>query len=343
LSPTPDLLGERRILFVGGKGGVGKTTIAAALGTTAADQGRRCLVVSTDPAHSLGDVFGLAIGGTVTSLAPRLDGLEIDPEREAERHIRAVKQHMKGLVHPRLYDEVDRQLDLARFAPGTIEAALLERMAELMASAGDDVDLVVFDTAPTGHTLRLLSLPEIMAAWTDGLLRHRERSSKLASVLKRFGSAAESRVDLFDDTTEFSDDSRAATIHELLLARRRKLGRARELLLDGDVTAFVLVLNPDKLSILEGRKIVEALDRASMTVAAVVVNRVLPAPMPMERDGDKAFLDARRRQEAPYLVEIAREFASLPRIVLPLLAEDIHGLEALRRFGRVLTARSNEQ
>ena len=89
-----------RVLFVGGKGGVGKTTMAAALAVRAADRGRRCLVVSTDPAHSLGDVFGRAIGGEVMSLDNRLHGLEIDPEAEANDHITSVIAQMKRLVHP---------------------------------------------------------------------------------------------------------------------------------------------------------------------------------------------------------------------------------------------------
>ena len=121
-------------------------------------------------------MFDLAIGSGERRLADNLWGLEIDPDEEAERHIASVKHRMKSLVHPRMYGEVERQLDLARLAPGTVEAALLERMAELMGEGGQRFDLVLFDTAPTGHTLRLLSLPEIMMAWTDGLLRHGERN-----------------------------------------------------------------------------------------------------------------------------------------------------------------------
>ena len=126
-----DLL-QHHLLFVGGKGGVGKTTMAAALALVAADRGRTCLVVSTDPAHSLGDIFDTRIGGQQTSLGDNLWGLEIDPDAEADRHIGTVKNQMKRLVHPRLYDEVGRQLDLARHAPGATEAALLERVAVLM-------------------------------------------------------------------------------------------------------------------------------------------------------------------------------------------------------------------
>ena len=186
-SAAADGLLARRIVFVGGKGGVGKTTTAAALALAAAEHGRTCLVVSTDPAHSLGDIVGRSIGDAETALAPNLTGLEIDPDRAAAAHIGTVKERMKTLVHPRLYDEIDRQLDLAAHAPGATEAALIERVAELMALAGSRFDLVVFDTAPSGHTVRLLSLPEVMGAWMDGLLRHRERSSRLGAMLGHLG------------------------------------------------------------------------------------------------------------------------------------------------------------
>lgn len=318
-----------RVLFVGGKGGVGKTTVAAALAVHAAAHGRRCLVVSTDPAHSLGDVFDRTIGGDVTPLGERLWGLEIEPEVEANRHITSVITEMKRLVHPRMYDVVQTQLDLARDAPGTVEAALLERMAELMAEAGPRFDLVVFDTAPTGHTLRLLALPELMSAWTDGLLRHRERSSKLSAVLERFGGAPASTGDYLSNVAGVADD-RQQRLQDLLEARQRKLRLARDLLLDRTAAAFLLVLNADKLSLLESRKALESLERARIPVAAAIVNRLTP------EDADGEFAAARRRREAVHREEIARVFSHLPRIDVPLLPDDVTGLDKLARLGRML-------
>lgn len=331
-SAVREALTTRRLIFVGGKGGVGKTTVAAALSLSAAGRGRRCLVVSTDPAHSLADVFDVPIGGRETRLGDRLTGLEIDPDAEAGRHIDGVKQQMKSLVHPRMYGEIERQLDLARLAPGTTEAALLERMAELMGEAGERFDLVVFDTAPTGHTLRLLSLPEIMMAWTDGLLRYRERSSKLSAVLHRFGGGAArgDELSMIDAPADHPAGSRAERLQEILGNRQRKLRRARDLLLDASATAFFLVLNPDKLSILESRSALESLERAKVPVAAVIVNRVLPA------DAEGEFLERRRRQELAYLQQIEREFARFPRAMLPLLPDDVHGAAALQRIGELL-------
>ncbi len=332
-----DLL-DHHLVFVGGKGGVGKTTTAAALGLEAAALGRTCLVVSTDPAHSLGDIFHVTIGATRTTLADRLWGLEIDPDAEAERHIQTVKTQMKSLVHPRLYGEVDRQLDLARHAPGASEAALLERVAELMGEDGSRFDLVLFDTAPSGHTVRLLSLPEIMGAWTDGLLRHRERSAGLSSALRNLkgGRRQGDELSMIDGVQkEYPDESPSGRINEVLQTRRRTFLVARERLLDNETTAFLLVVNPDKLSILESQKVIQLLSRFKVDVSGLVVNRVLPTDLDDGRSGD--FFRARRAQEETYLQEIDEVFARFPRVVVPLLRHDVHGVASLRQVGAVLS------
>ena len=320
------------LVFVGGKGGVGKTTVAAAVALAGADGGRRCLLVSTDPAHSLGDIFGREVGPRPRQLETGLWGLEIDPEAEAGRHVDAVKTQMKALVHPRLYDEIDRQLDLARYAPGAVEAALLERIAALMGDGGAEYDVVVFDTAPSGHTVRLLSLPEVMGAWMDGLLRRRERAGKLASALKHLGGGQVRGDDLslIDEPRDQPPDSRDARIHDKLQARRRTFLVARERLADAGTTSFLLVVNTDKLSILESRRVAALLDRFDVGVWGVVVNRVLP------EDADGAFLNARRAQERVYRTEIDRAFADLPRVAVPLLDSDVRGVAALRRIGALL-------
>ena len=327
-----DLL-QHHLLFVGGKGGVGKTTMAAALALIAADRGRTCLVVSTDPAHSLGDIFDTRIGGHQTSLGDNLWGLEIDPDAEADRHIGTVKNQMKRLVHPRLYDEVGRQLDLARHAPGATEAALLERVAVLMGEVGSRFDIVIFDTAPSGHTVRLLSLPAVMGAWTDGLLRHRERSAGLSSALRHLGGGRVKGDDLslIEGAEDYTRGTQEAEINDVLQRRRRVFLVAQERLLDTTMTAFLLVVNADKLSILESQKMAELLSRFNVSVSGVVVNRVLPD----EAGGE--FLEARRRQEDAYRQEIDQVFAHLPRVVVPLLDRDVHGLDTLRRVGKLIT------
>ena len=223
---------------------------------------------------------------------------------------------MKTLVHPRLYDEVDRQLELAAHAPGATEAALVERVAELMAQAGSRFDVVIFDTAPSGHTVRLLSLPEVMSAWMDGLLRHRERASRLGAMLGQLGGEPRRGDDLslIDARADHPRDSPEARINEVLQARRRKFIVARERLLDAAGTAFLLVVNPDRLSILESRRVVDTLARFDLPVSRLIVNRVLPETA----DAAGAFVDARRAQERAHLREIEEVFPALPRTIVPL-------------------------
>ena len=327
-----DHLFDRRIIFVGGKGGVGKTTTAGALALMAGEAGRSTLLVSTDPAHSLGDVFDIRVGNKETPLAPNLAGLEIDPEAEAERHIATVKMSMKSLVAPKMYDEIDRQLELARHSPGTVEAALLERMADLMSDAKSRFDLLIFDTAPSGHTIRLLSLPEVLSAWSDGMLGQQDRSRRLGELLKVFGRdhSREDEFGMIGGSKEESDDSRNSRIQDILLIRRRKFHRARALLTDPGVTAFLLVLTAERLPILETKKTLDLLGKFDVPVAGMIVNRLLPP----EADGD--FLQERRAQEQEYRDEIDRTFAHLKRVHLNLLPHDVHGVETLLEIGRAI-------
>lgn len=347
-------IGAAPIVFVGGKGGVGKTTVAAALGVRLAEAGERVLVVSTDPAHSLGDIFDTRIGDHEAELAPGLHGMEIDADVEIERYLERVAGHMREFVRPAMYAEIERQMELTRHSPGAAEAALLDRVAELMDGARQRYDRVIFDTAPTGHTLRLLALPEIMAAWTDGLLRSRERSDALGRGLERLRGRGDALTDaaatsgvadagagggaagagdelsLIDQVRKKPADARADRIREVLLERRRRFSRARRLLLDAGTTAFVLVLIPEKLPILETKKALDVLRSHHVPVAGLVVNRVLPA----EAGGE--FIEARRTQESEYLRRIDVAFPDVPQVRLRLLARDVTGMAGLLEIGHLL-------
>ncbi len=171
-----------------------------------------------------------------------------------------------------------------------------------------------------------------MAAWMDGLLGHRERSARLGSALRHLGGGRVKGDDLslLESASDHDEGSRDQQLNELLQTRRRKFVRARELLLDADASAFLLVLNPDRLAVLETIKAHDILTRFKVPVTGLVVNRVLPA------DADGAFLEARRRQEAPYLEQIDQIFSRLPRVRVPLLPDEVHDMETLRRLGRII-------
>lgn len=311
----------REVIFFGGKGGVGKTTSAAATALLAADTGRRTLLVSTDPAHSTADILHQPLGPEETPVGPNLWAVEIDPEREARAYIERVRQHLMRVVGPHLRDEIERQIEIARVSPGAEEAALFDRIADLLERIGGRYDLVIFDTAPTGHTLRLLSLPELMEAWVDGLLERRRKLNALTALWHNMtvGGAP--------------GDREKDPVERVLDERRRKFARVRRILLDDERTAFWFVLNPERLPILETRKAVELLRHHGIPVGGLIVNRVLPP----ETD-DHPFLTARKQQEAAYLKEIERLFPDLPRITVPLLPHDVAGRDGLRQVARYLSA-----
>ena len=205
-------------------------------------------------------------------------------------------------------------------------------MADLMSDAKSRFDLLIFDTAPSGHTIRLLSLPEVLSAWSDGMLGHQDRSRRLGELLKVFGRdhSREDEFGMIGGSKEEPDDSRDGRIQDILLTRRRKFHRARALLTDPAVTAFLLVLTAERLPILESRKMLDLLRKFDVPVAGMVVNRLLPP----EADGD--FLQERRAQEQEYRDEIDSTFARLQRVHLNLLPHDVHGVETLLEIGRAI-------
>jgi arsenite-transporting ATPase len=322
------------ILFVGGKGGVGKSTTAASLAVHLADSGEKILLVSTDPAHSLGDLFETSVGDRKREIVPGLHALEIDPGQEVEKYLARVKSTMRHYVQPAMYSEIERQIELTRHSPGAEEAALMDRVTTLMQEGATSHDRIIFDTAPTGHTLRLLALPEIMAAWTTGLLKSRERSDSLGKAVDRLRGREQASGDelaWFDDVKEEVTDERTQKIQEVLLERQRRFSKARRLLLDPEITAFILVLIPEKLPILESEKTHAVLRQHKIPVAGLVVNRTLP-----ENQILGEFLESRRSQEAEYLEQIERVFSKLPRVRIPLLSRDVQGINALREIAQHL-------
>lgn len=334
------LLTDKKVLLIGGKGGVGKTTMSATIARLAASRGRKTLVVSTDPAHSLADAFGEPVGdpkgGEGVQLAANLWALEIDPDREVKVHIDRVAAEMKKLTRPEMFAEIERQMRLTQQSPGAQEAALLERIARILDEClrPGKFDLVIFDTAPTGHTLRLLSLPEAMAAWTQGLLKHDSRSQKLAGVLDHLtpkqGRDVNNPMAEPQEHATAGMSERNQAITERLLARQRLFQRTRRIFTDPEQTAILFVLTPEKLPVLETQRSVATLTAEKLPLAGLIINRVLPD------DADGSFLAQRREHEKQYLQLIASSFARYDRFYVPLQAMDIEGMQGLTHMQGLL-------
>jgi arsenite-transporting ATPase len=297
---------DRQVLFFGGKGGVGKTTCASALALAASEMGKRVLLVSTDPAHSTSDIFERKIGAEPTEVRDALYAMEIDAGEESRRYVDGVKEQIRHLFGPSILKEASRQIDLASTMPGAEEVALFDRMGALIRGEDERFDLIVFDTAPTGHTLRLIRMPELMEAWIRALSRSRRAMLGI------------------------EQDDKKDPIMISLSDRLERLRELRARLISGRTTGFVLVLIPERLPVEETARALEQLNEAGVRVGTLVVNRVLP-----DTSSD-AFLTSRRNQERIYLDEIATRFAAFPRVQIPQLERDVYGFEALRRVSRFL-------
>jgi arsenite-transporting ATPase len=314
-----ELLLRRPILFFGGKGGVGKTTLAATVALRSAMSGRRTLLVSTDPAHSVGDALDVRLGNAAREVLPNLWAVEIDPAEEADRYIAGVKDRIATVTPPRLAAEVDRQIDIARVTPGAEEAALFDRFTRLMDDAGAVYDRVVFDTAPLGHTLRLLALPEQMQLWIRGLIGRRRKVNVLQRMWRNVAGAAAGAA-------HADGDPMLAVLEE----RQARFARARETVVDRARTAFIFVVVPERLPILETERAAGTLGRHGIPIGAVLVNRVRP------READGAGAVRWPGEERHHVEDIERRFRAYPLVPVPLLPRDIQGVDDLRELARRL-------
>jgi arsenite/tail-anchored protein-transporting ATPase len=303
----------RRLVFFGGKGGVGKTTLATAFATLLAGRGERTLLVSTDPAHSTSDVLGAKLSGEPTQIEEDLFGVEIDAASDASAYVEKIKEDVRESVSPEVLTSVYKHLDLAKSSPGTEESALFDRFVDLIALSPGEYDRIIFDTAPTGHTLRLLTLPALLTAWVEGMVRQREKVAGMERMLRNL--AGEEGA---------GDDP----ILNRLRERRDKFHHARHRLLVD--TTFYLVLIPERLPIEETARTLSTLSENGIVVGGLVVNRVLPDVA----EGD--FMRARLEQQSEYLREIEERFREQRIIRVEQDARDITRREQLAAIAEQL-------
>ena len=325
-----DLLLRLKMVMFGGKGGVGKTSCAASSAIWAAEHGRRTLVISTDPAHSLGDSLGMELPpGIPTPVegVEKLYALEINPkanmtEFQGLTNVNPVEEMGMGDMMGSMPFMDDMKDMTSMNPPGIDEAMAFAKVLEFIETE-HDYDLIVFDTAPTGHTLRFLSLPETLSGWIGKLLKVRLKLGKLFGGLKRMFSKEEKEEDNSLELLEKLNDS---------------IINAREDLTNPTVNSFVIVMIPEEMAISETGRLINELIKYNIPNSNIVVNQLYPNT---EELCD--FCLARQEMQKRNLGKIREIFGNKLNknlIEVPLFREEIREYSKLKEMGEYLIERS---
>lgn len=302
-----------RTLIFTGKGGVGKTSVAAATALRASEMGLRTLVMSTDPAHSLADSLDLEgpLGPEPIPITQTLHALEVSIYHDIEANWGIVREHFSKLMTEQGVEGI--LADEMSILPGMEEAFSLIRIKKH--KEADDYDLLVVDCAPTGETLRLLSSPETFK-WAMGMLRGAERFL-VKPVLRPL-----SRI-----TPALNKMVAPVEVYDAVDSMFLQIEGVAKLLADPRETSVRLVMMPEKMVIKESQRALTYLSMYGITVDSVIVNRILPT------DEDSGYLNHWKDVQQKYLQEVEHSFAPLPIHRVPYYPEEVVGLDKLRQMG----------
>lgn len=311
---------DKHFLFFGGKGGVGKTTMAAATAIRAADLGLRTLIVSTDPAHSVSDSLDQQIGGDdyiMVDGVKNLWAIELSTDQAMRTYSdMIVQQDPTGALTEMFGDDDASSLS----PPGADETVAFIQLLEFIQNP--EFDIVVFDTAPTGHTLKLLQLPELTQSWLFKLIKMRRRMGGLLSGFKT----------LFGGGSDLDEQGAFDKLEEL----RDQVEVARKHLMDGDETEFVAVTIPTVMAIWETERLIRALFEVAFPIKQILINHVQPENINCN------YCSNRFQNQQKDLDKIRDLYTEFELTEIPALEWEIRGIERLRELGLLLYGKQNE-
>ena len=305
--------------FFGGKGGVGKTAMAGATALWLAGQGRRTLLASTNPVHSLSGLLGqnVAVEHTPVAGVPHLWAYEIDTRDTIERSKREIREKIQWfLKFADISTKADDFVESATMNPAFEESAMFENMVEMMLKK--EYDVYVFDTAPTANARRLLGMSKVYSLWVDKMLKSRQEARTLREMLS------------------FTKKKEEDPLLEYLLGFRDRMGQARALLTDASKTAFFFIALPEALPIAVITRFIGWFQEFGIPVGGVIVNMVMD---PQALGGQvPEFVLNRLRMQEEHLGTIREKFDGQVRAVVPLFDQEVRGIPMLRQAAAALFA-----
>jgi arsenite-transporting ATPase len=305
-----------RYVFFGGKGGVGKTVMAATTAVHLARSGKRTLLASTNPVHSLSGALDQKVSGKATPIdgVENLWAEEIDTKDAIERSKREIREKIQWfLKFAEISTKADEFVEAATMNPAFEESAMFENMVDLMFKG--EYDVYVFDTAPTANARRLLGMSKVYGLWVEKMLKSREEAQSLREVLS------------------FTKKKEEDPLMVYLVDFRERIKHARELLTDPQKTAFFFVTLPEALPIAVISRFIDWFTDFGIPVGGVLVNMVI---RPEEGEAAPDFVRNRIESQAGYLDEIGQRFPGQVRAVVPLYDSDIRGIKSLDRATETL-------
>lgn len=320
------------VFFIGGKGGVGKSTISSALALKLARDGQKSLLISTDPAHNLCDIFAFKEAPAITNIAPNLDILEIDSGLEANAYIKEVAKNTKKFIKSSSYAMMDEYFHAVSHSTNALESALFERLVHCVVDLREKYKNIIIDTAPTGHTLRFFTTPKELLSYLDVLKKQADRGRDIYSSLDaRMGVESS-----FDSTssTKNSDKSMSDNLSYMIdtLTERANLYERFNEILHSNACTIALVAIPTKLSLDETLRAYHTLEHSSLAPKRIYINMIYPK----NAAALNPFIEKISKTQEVYMDKIEATFSAAEIYKVPLSADELVGIDALLEIAKSL-------
>jgi len=316
-----------RVLFFIGKGGVGKTTSSAAVSAALSKRGYKTLIVSIDPAHNLGDVFEVKLNDKPKQIAESLYAMELDMEKLIKTYLKHLEENLKHMYRYLTVINLEKYFEVLSFSPGIEEYATLEAIREIL-QKGDEWDVIIFDTPPTGLTLRVMALPHIALIWVNKLIEVRRKILDKRRTIENIQGERKFMVD--GEEYELPSREREDPVMKELLAYKEEIEFVRDIITNRDRTSVVAVMNAEMLPLYETERAHESLKKFKIPFNLVVVNKII------EFEEEVSKIKVRMDTQKKVLGEIHKKFRDVDIVKVPMFEEEPRGLKWLERIGGLI-------